>query len=69
MEVELDIRQTIKDILDRDCATSKNGKCKDHLVYTGILDKPDKPNWTFNMCYLCHKNDMIAKEIAELLQQ
>jgi len=55
----------IKAVLDRDCLKSVNGQCKKAVIITGKIDGPGKIK-TF--CWLCHKNDDLAREIADALE-
>ena len=60
-QTTIDIRDTIKAILDKDCY-SKNPDCRKGMVLTGTVASS---SGCFNMCFLCHDNDGLAMEIAE----
>ena len=59
------ITDIIKAVLDRDCYKSINGQCRQGFIYTGTVDGPGKLK-TF--CWLCHKNDDLAQEIANAIE-
>ena len=57
-----DAVEIIKVVLDRDCLEQKKGDCKEGIVMIG---KPEACTGSINMCWLCHGNDVLAREIAE----
>ena len=57
------IEEKIKQILDRECYKIWHaGRCSDRELNARILGGA-------NACWICHKNEALAQELAEILNE
>jgi len=63
-----DLQEAIKAILDKDCLDNLNGKCNKCLIYTGKYNNPDELGKSFNLCWLCHEHENLAREICDAVE-
>lgn len=65
----MDLLETIKAILDKDCTERLSGKCTKGLVLVAKYNNPDELGPSMNLCWLCHENDNLAHEIFDAVQR
>jgi len=64
----MDLQETIKAILDKDCWESNHRRCDEHTILTAKAETPYEFSGGHNLCWLCHKNDDLARELANALE-
>ena len=62
----MDLLETVKALLDKNCLGKLNNKCEKSLVYHGNIDGP-LSSMTF--CWLCHENEQLAHDICDAVDR
>ena len=60
-----DLKERIKDKLDKNCLKNIGGKCKVKTMWLAKSRTDPTPDKEFTACWLCHENDALAQEIAD----
>lgn len=61
----MDLREIIKSVLDTNCLDTNGGKCNKGIIATGKAHEPYELAGSYNMCWLCHKNDDLSQHSTE----
>lgn len=71
---KIKVRDTIKEVLDRDCQREKSDVIfHDECIYNAyLINHPDEhysSSHALRLCFCCHKHDDLAARIVDAIQE